>query len=231
VSVFFVTGSGTDIGKTHIACALLRAWRARGVACDALKPVVSGYDDGKPAGGDPALLLEALGRDVTAENIARIAPLRFTAPLAPPLAAKAERRAIDFDALIALCRARMLEARGPLLIEGAGGVMSPLSEGATVLDLIEELAAPVIFVAGSYLGAVSHALTGLETLELRAMLDKRASPLAALVVSESAASVGLAETIGMLEGQGYEEAWRAPRGAEAEWAAELTQYLDAYADG
>lgn len=195
MSVFFVTGAGTDIGKTYVSCALLRAWREAGMGCDALKPVLSGYDDADAANSDPARLLEALGEDVTREAIDRIAPLRFRAPLAPPLAARAEGLEIDLDAVVSLCRVRAAAAKGALLIEGAGGVMSPVTMTATNLDLIRMIDAPVVFVAGSYLGAVSHALTGLDALTTRGIA------VSAVVVSESAESAGLQDTRDMIQAQ------------------------------
>jgi dethiobiotin synthetase len=68
---------------------------------------------------------------------------------------------------------------GPLLIEGAGGVMSPIAEDGTNLDLMAELGAPALLVTGSYLGAVSHTLTAIEAMKVRAV------PVVAIVVSES----------------------------------------------
>ncbi|MGE4220566.1 MAG: ATP-dependent dethiobiotin synthetase BioD, partial [Alphaproteobacteria bacterium] len=65
MSAVFVTGTGTDIGKTFVAAGLIRHLRAQGSAPDALKPVVSGFDPALPAGSDPAVLLEALGRPVS----------------------------------------------------------------------------------------------------------------------------------------------------------------------
>lgn len=191
MSAYFVTGAGTEIGKTYVSCAVLRAWRAAGVACDAFKPVVSGVED--IAASDPGLLLSAMGQALTDDAIARMSPWRFKAPLAPPLAAKTEGVALDFAAIEAACRTRMREsADRVLLIEGAGGVMAPLTDTHTHLDLIAALQTPVIFVAGSYLGAVNHALTGL------AVLDARAVEIAAVVISESAESVGLTETRDMI---------------------------------
>ncbi|HVY85708.1 MAG TPA: dethiobiotin synthase [Caulobacterales bacterium] len=221
MSAIFITGAGTDIGKTHIACALLSAWRAQGVACDALKPVVSGFDPEAPAGSDPVNLLEALGREVSAEAIARIAPLRFRAPLAPPLAAKLEDMEINFDALLEFCRIRTQLTEGVLLIEGAGGVMSPLTEARTFLDLIAALEAPALFVAGSYLGAVSHALTGLECLRMRGV------SVAAVIVNESEENAGLQETRDMIQRMRPDlPVYAAVRAAPIDdWAQALTQTL------
>lgn len=172
----FITATGTDVGKTFVACALIRALLAQGKTVEAFKPILSGFNGLE--GSDAHRLLDALGRP--ASDLDRMSPLRFTAPLAPPSAARAEGREIDPAVLTALCRQRIDEAGDAfLLIEGAGGVMSPLAEGTTNLDLIADLNVPTLLVAGSYLGAVSHTLTAL------AVLEGRGLPVAALVISES----------------------------------------------
>lgn len=173
----FVTATGTDVGKTFVACALIRALRARGCPVDAFKPVLSGFTG--PDGSDAALLLEALGRPLS--DLDRISPLRFAAPLAPPSAARSEGQTIEARTLGSLCGGRLSRASETLLIiEGAGGVMSPIAEGATNLDLIRSLKTPVLLVTGTYLGAVSHTLTAIAALGLRR------TPIAAIVVSDSA---------------------------------------------
>jgi dethiobiotin synthetase len=162
MSAFFVTATGTGIGKTFVTAGLIRHLRENGQSASALKPVVSGYD--KPAGSDPALLLEAMGEAVDDAAVARIAPWRFRAPLSPDMAASREHRAIDFDELVAFCRDRALST-GTLLIEGVGGVMVPLDAGHTSLDLMAALRFPAVLVTGSYLGSLSHALTAAAALE------------------------------------------------------------------
>lgn len=176
-----VAGVGTDIGKTHISCALLRLWRAQGLACGALKPVLSGVEDGAP--NDATRLLEALGQEPTTDAVARIAPWRFKAPLAPPAAAAIEGQSLVFEDIVAACRAA-LRTDARVLIETAGGVMSPLTEQHTMLDLIEALGLPTLLVTGSYLGSISHTLTALAAL--RAC---RAS-VAAIIISESEVTAG-----------------------------------------
>jgi dethiobiotin synthetase len=226
MSALFVTGAGTEIGKTYVSCALLKALRAQGLLCDALKPVLSGFDEEAPKGSDPALLLEALGKPFNAASLERIAPLRFRAPLAPPLAARAEGREINYHALLELCRTRIGLSEGVLLIEGAGGVMSPLTETHTFLDLAEVLRAPVVFVSGSYLGALSHALTGLQCLAARNVR------VAAVIVSESTESVGLQETRNLLESQRPDLAVLAAGREEADapaWAIDLARAIAASA--
>jgi dethiobiotin synthetase len=119
----------------------------------------------------------------------RIAPWRFRAPLSPDMAAARENRAIDFATLIEHSRDAVAAARGTLLIEGVGGVMVPLDERHTVLDWIAALRIPALVVGGSYLGAISHALTALDALRSRGLA------VAALVVNETPqSSVALGET-------------------------------------
>ena len=183
----FITAVGTDVGKTYIACALIRALRAVGRPVDAFKPVLSGYD--LYAGSDAARLLEALGRDET--DLDRMSPLRFTKPLAPPSAARAEGRRLALAELTALCLAA-IRPDSLVLIEGAGGIMSPIAEDATNLDLADNLRCPVLLVTGSYLGAVSHTLTAIEVIRARGL------DLAAIVVSESEAAPPVIEITGAL---------------------------------
>jgi dethiobiotin synthetase len=89
---YFVTATGTDIGKTYITAGILRAARAAGRPVSAIKPVLSGYSPEFAAGSDPAVLLAAMGKRVTQHNIAAISPWRFTAPLSPDMAAARENR-------------------------------------------------------------------------------------------------------------------------------------------
>jgi dethiobiotin synthetase len=163
----FITGTGTDVGKTYVAAALVRSLVSRGVDVDVLKPVASGFDPAAPQGSDPWVLIEALGRTPTMAEIERVAPFRCRAPLSPPLAAQMEGRALKADVIIDLCRTRMRETSGVLIIEGAGGVMSPVDDHATFLDVMTALGVPALLVAGSYLGTISHTLTALEVLRAR----------------------------------------------------------------
>ena len=161
----FITGTGTDIGKTWLACALLRYWRGEGRQPSAFKPVLSGFDPLSPEVSDAGALLAALGREVSAAELDAIAPWRLKAPLSPDMAAAKEGRRIDFDELVAFSRRAIAMADGPLLIEGVGGVMAPLDDRHTVRDWIADSSLPCVLVTGSYLGSLSHALTALEALQ------------------------------------------------------------------
>src|ERR1019366_3696481 len=96
VSAYFVTSTGTDIGKTFVTAGLIRYLREAGQAVHALKPVVSGYDPSVVETSDPAVLLGALGRPVAADEVERIAPWRFRAPLSPDPAAAGGRPSHHF---------------------------------------------------------------------------------------------------------------------------------------
>ena len=179
MAAYFVTSTGADVGKTFVTAGLICRLREAGAKVDALKPVVSGYDSSVAETSDPAVLLSALGRPVAANEVARIAPWRFRAPLSPDLAAARERRSIDFDELVGFSRAAIEAANGILLIEGVGGIMVPLDAKRTVLDWMAALDIPLLLVVGGYLGTISHTLTALDVLAQRKLT------VAAIVVSES----------------------------------------------
>jgi dethiobiotin synthetase len=179
MSAIFLTATGTDIGKTFVAVGLIAELQRRGRAVAAVKPVLSGFEDWSAPASDAARLLAALDLPASADEMQRIAPWRFRAPVAPDLAAKREGRTIDYDALVAFCRAEATASPDVLIVEGIGGVMVPLDERRTVLDWMAELRFPVLLVAGSYLGTISHTLTAL------AALRQRRLAVAAVVVSES----------------------------------------------
>jgi dethiobiotin synthetase len=190
VTALFVAGTGTDLGKTHVACALLRAARARGATVDAFKPVVSGFDPAAPEASDPARLAAAMGRPNAWREVS---PCRYRAPLAPHLAAGLEGEVLAMADLIADCRSWLVDRDVDLgLIEGAGGVMSPMTNDATNLDLMVALDLPVLLVAGSYLGTASHLLTALEVLRARDL------SVIAIVISESLDAPDLRQTVEML---------------------------------
>lgn len=191
----FVAGSHTDVGKTYVACRLLEAARARGLTVAAFKPVITGFDPSQAAESDTGRLLAAMGRAVTPQAVEAVSPLRFDAPLAPPMAAAAEGRTLPFAELAALTRDWLTAQTADLvLVEGAGGLMSPIADGATALDLMLALAIPAVMVGGTYLGAISHTLTALETARYRGL-----STLA-LFVSEAgeADAPDFAATVGQL---------------------------------
>ena len=194
MAAYFVTSTGTDIGKTFVTAALIRYMRESNQPIAALKPIVSGYDSSVAETSDPAVLLAALGRRMSADEIERIAPWRFRAPLAPDLAAAREGRRVDFVELVEFSRAAINGAKGPLFIEGVGGIMVPLDGRRTVLDWMTALDIPLLLIVGGYLGTISHTLTSLDVLAQRKLT------IAAIVVSESDRdAVALDDTVASIE--------------------------------
>jgi dethiobiotin synthetase len=144
----FITGTDTGVGKTVLTALLAKFLRTRGVRAAALKPICSG-------GRDDALnLFTAMNGALTLDEIN---PWHFREPIAPLLAARREKKSVKLAQLIAHARA-MQKRFDVLLVEGAGGLLSPLGENFNSRDLIVALRAKPIIVAQNKLGAVNHLL-------------------------------------------------------------------------
>ena len=152
--VLFVTGSDTGVGKTVVTALLTRQLRAQGRRVAALKPLCSG-------GREDAVALHAeLGGALSLDEIN---PWHFRAPLAPALAARKERRRVLPAAVLAHVRQAGV-CFDVVLVEGAGGLLSPLGVGFNARDLIAALRATPIVVCPNRLGAVNQALLVLAAL-------------------------------------------------------------------
>lgn len=167
-SGLFITGTDTNIGKTHVAALIIRAMRRDGRRVGAYKPACSGAitnTNGQPAWDDIARLKAALGVPCPDELIC---PQRFLAPLAPPMAAAAEGRAVDFHKLIHGASA-WFERADLLVVEGAGGLLAPVAESKTVADLAVEIRYPLVIVARCGLGTINHTLLTIEAAQRRGL--------------------------------------------------------------
>lgn len=161
VSGLFITGTDTGVGKTHVGAMIARALAVDGRRVGMYKPVASGCrNDGERLISDDALQLwEAAGRPGELEHVC---PQRFTAPVAPHLAARAEGKRVD-SKLLRSGIDYWLERSEIVIVEGAGGLMSPLSDDDYVADLAYELQFPLIVVAKNALGAINQTLQTLVT--------------------------------------------------------------------
>lgn len=160
---YFITATDTGVGKTEVACALLRAARAAGIDAVGMKPAQSGHVPGEPS--DAERLREASDR---VEPLEATCPYSLAAPLAPAVAARLEGRRIELARI--LDAARALAARHDLLVvEGAGGLLVPLTERETYADLAVALSLPVILVTRAGLGTVNHAALTAEALRRRGL--------------------------------------------------------------
>jgi dethiobiotin synthetase len=162
----FITGTSTEVGKTHIAAMIARALVADGRRVGVYKPAASGCrrEAETLVADDAVLLWEAAGRPRT---FAEVCPQRFLAPLSPHRAAREEGRRVD----AALLRAGLepwLASSEIVLVEGAGGLMSPLGDEDYNLDLAAEFGFPLVIVAANELGVINATLQTIITAQARA---------------------------------------------------------------
>lgn len=144
----FITGTGTDIGKTVVASVITEA-----LGADYWKPVQAGFDT-----GTDALRLQDLLSNST--SIVHPELYKLSLPASPHIAAKKDGVRIDLDSIIERC-GQIIAHSGkgkPLVIEGAGGLMVPLNDTEFISDLITRLNARVILVSRNYLGSINHSL-------------------------------------------------------------------------
>jgi dethiobiotin synthetase len=152
----FVVGTDTGVGKTRVAAAIARELAAAGKRVGVYKPAASGCGrrGGALVSDDAEQLWEAAGRPLALDAVC---PQRFEAPLAPHLAARAEGREID-AALLRTGLAAWKHDCEIVLVEGAGGLMSPLGDDEYVADLAAELGYPLVVVAANALGVINQTL-------------------------------------------------------------------------
>jgi dethiobiotin synthetase len=162
----FITGTSTEVGKTHVAALIAQHLVREGRRVGVYKPVASGCREaaGQRVADDAVVLWEAAGRPGELELVC---PQRFLAPLAPHRAAREEGKCVD----AALLRSGLdywRQRSDIILIEGAGGLMSPLSEEDYNIDLAAEFGLPLLIVAANELGVINATLQTLITARARA---------------------------------------------------------------
>ncbi|MDE3182128.1 MAG: dethiobiotin synthase [Bacteroidota bacterium] len=138
----FITGTGTDVGKTLIAAIVTEALQA-----DYWKPVQAGFSDGTDS---------LFVRKMISNSQSKIHPelYKLQMPASPHLAAAAEQKEIKIKEIIT----HLPKTKNRLIIEGAGGLMVPLNKKKMILNLIKELKAKVIIVSKNELGSINHSL-------------------------------------------------------------------------
>ncbi len=168
--IIFITGTDTGVGKTVLATLLVGYFRNQGISVGAFKPVCSG------GRADAEALHAALGGALTLDEIN---PWHFRAAVSPLLAARAEKRKVTRAQV--LTAARRLQQRFPVLIvEGAGGLLSPLGEDFDSRDLIQALRTAPVLVASNRLGAINQVLLALAALPKRLSQKTQVVLMAAL---------------------------------------------------
>ena len=159
-NVYFVTGTDTGVGKTFIASALLRAAKARGLACLGYKPIAAGATlrDGTLVNEDALELIAAAGTD---RDYADINPVVLRPAIAPHIALAQVGREVTARELAAACP----KGAEFTLVEGAGGWLVPLNDRESLADVCADLGAKVILVIAMKLGCLNHALLTAEAVK------------------------------------------------------------------
>ncbi len=157
---FFIAGTDTDVGKTHITCCLLRDLIAKGQSAIAYKPIACGDRSDaraiREASGDAALSLDLIN------------PCYLRSATAPSIAAELEQKYICITSLEEGYE-KLCSLYDIVLVEGVGGWYAPLDSENTMADLAERLQLPVILVVENKLGALNHTLLTLEAIAKRGL--------------------------------------------------------------
>jgi dethiobiotin synthetase len=158
-NVIVVTGTDTEVGKTLVTCGLMRRFADRGTDVRGVKPVESGIDELEVEERDGVKLAEAARQDRPTRALTEL-----TRPLAPPEAADIDGVELSFEDW---CRQaeRISDQAELTFVEGAGGVLSPLTREHSARELADALEAPVLLVAPNELGVLNHTQMAVEVLE------------------------------------------------------------------
>lgn len=182
----FIIGTDTGVGKTYVATGLAAALKQSGMNVGVMKPAETGCPKraGQLAPGDALALMKAAG---TRDPLSLVNPYRFSKPIAPAVAAYFAGKEISFEKII-LAYQKLASRHEFMIVEGAGGLMVPLTSELTYLDLVEALELPVLIVARPGLGTINHTL-----LTISALLERNV-PIAGIVINHATdKKSGLAE--------------------------------------
>lgn len=223
----FVTGTDTGVGKTIVAATLARLLRINGVSVGVMKPVTSGCreENGRLVSDDALLLCQAAGIPISED----IAPYCLREALAPADAARLDGVRIDFSAIKTSFN-RLASAYQYVIVEGAGGLMVPLSGGLMVADLARELELPLLVVARPGLGTINHTVLTCFSAQQSGL------KVAGVIINGMPEHPGLAEKgaphqIGSLCGASVLGVWpQRDESDEMEIVDELAAWLDGQAE-
>lgn len=177
----FVTGTDTGVGKTLVACEILRRLRARGQPVGVLKAVETGVGPEGPQ--DARALRDAAG---LSDSIDEICPQRFALPAAPCVAAEAEGRSVEVARIDAALE-RVKLRHTCVIVEGAGGLLVPLTRDFNMADLASRVGLPLLVVCRAALGTLNHTWLTLEAARSRGL------QVAGIVISHSAGPLSPAD--------------------------------------
>lgn len=165
---YFIVGTDTNVGKTYVASALLRHFVAQGYQAVGMKPVAAGCQQDAKLGlvnDDVQALLEAGNVQV---DIDTLNPYRFLPAIAPHIAAQQAGVAIDTGTILTAYQALQGKA-DVVVVEGAGGFLTPINAKQTLADVAVQLAMPIVLVVGMRLGCLNHARLTVEAIRARGL--------------------------------------------------------------
>ena len=165
----FITATDTEVGKTVITGALAAGLRARGFDIGVMKPLASGGSvkwQGIETAEDAAFLMEAAG--IPASEASLVNPLCFEAALTPAVAARQSGVKVDLSVVFSAYR-QLAKQHRHLLLEGVGGMISPLADDYLLADLAVELALPLVVVDRANLGTINHTVLTVEYARKRGL--------------------------------------------------------------
>lgn len=166
-TAFFVTGTDTEIGKTHVSCLLLKQYAAQGLKVIGMKPVAAGCElvDGEWVNDDVQRLIAASNVQAPMDLIN---PYRFKEPIAPHLAAEKVGVTIDIEHIVNAFE-QLKTMADVVIVEGAGGFLVPLNVNDNMADLAIALGVPIILVVGMRLGCINHSSLTAEAIKSRGL--------------------------------------------------------------
>jgi len=163
----FITGTDTDVGKTHVACQIIQQYVAQGLKVVGMKPVAAGCElvDSEWFNEDVQKLTAASNVDAPAELVN---PYCFKEYIAPHLAAEKAGAVIELETILAAYQ-QLTTMADVVVVEGAGGFLVPLNSRVGLADLAQALAIPVVLVVGMRLGCINHSLLSVESIKARGL--------------------------------------------------------------
>jgi dethiobiotin synthetase len=156
----FITGTDTGVGKTLVTAGLAASLRSSGIDIGVMKPIETGYS---PRFSDSAFLMRAAGVE---DPIDCVSPYRFKFPLSPFAAATMEKIPIHLRKIERAFHRLLRQHRG-VLVEGAGGLLVPITRGSLMVDLALRLDLPLLIVSRTNLGTLNHTLLTVEVAKRR----------------------------------------------------------------
>jgi dethiobiotin synthetase len=175
IAGIFITGTDTGVGKTYVAAGIASALRQLAVNVGVMKPAETGcrLRKGRLVPEDALLLAKSAA---SGDSLSLVNPYRFRLPVAPSTAAEFEKKRIKLDKIMTSYRS-LRRRHDFLIVEGAGGIMTPLTRTKSFIDLSRAMELPVVIVARPGLGTINHALLTISALK------ERNIPVAGVVIN------------------------------------------------